>query len=213
MQAHPVLYSFRRCPYAIRARMTLKYASIICELREVVLNNKPLELMSISKKGTVPVLQFANGKVIDESLDVMLWALQQEDPEHWLNVEVQGAKSLIKENDKHFKESLDQYKYFQKSSEKPQIYYRRKAQGFLQLLECNLQKHQGVGLLSSHISLADVAIFPFIRQFAHVDWDWFSHSQYKKLISWLLNFENSQLFLSVMKKHKPWQENATPVLT
>ncbi len=213
MQSHPVLYSFRRCPYAIRARMALKYASITCELREIVLRNKPKEMISISKKGTVPVLQLIDGKVIDESLDIMLWALQQADPDNWLNIKQQDAILLIEKNDNQFTQYLDRYKYFQRYSQKPQLYYRKRAEEFIVLLETNLKGHNGIGLVSNHISLADVAIFPFIRQFAHVDWEWFSNSQYKYLISWLLKFEESELFLLVMKKYKLWQLNNDVVLT
>jgi len=212
MQSHPVLYSFRRCPYAIRARMALKYASITCELREIVLSNKPKEMISISKKATVPVLQLIDGKVIDESLEIMLWALQQADPDNWLNIKKQDAMLLIEKNDNQFTQYLDRYKYFKRYSEKPQLHYRERAEEFIVLLDTNLKEHNGIGLVSNHISLADVAIFPFIRQFAHVDWEWFSNSQYKNLISWLLKFEESELFLLVMKKYKLWQENNDVVL-
>jgi len=200
MQSIPVLYSFRRCPYAIRARMALKYASINYELREVILKNKPQEMIKISNKGTVPVLQLTDGTIIDQSLDVMTWALKQKDPDNWLDIKIQDARLLIEKNDQEFKQYLDQYKYFQMYPEKSQLYYREKAEKFIMLLETNLKKNDGVGLVSNCLSLADVAIFPFIRQFAHVDWEWFSNSQYKNLISWLLRFEKSELFLTVMNK-------------
>ena len=213
MQAHPILYSFRRCPYAIRARMALKYAYISCELREVVLSNKPHALTNISKKGTVPVLELIDGRIIDESLDVMLWALQQADPDNWLNGDMQNTRLLIEKNDNEFNLYLDRYKYFQRYPKETQLSYRENAEEFVGLLETNLREHDGIGLVTNRASLADVAIFPFIRQFAHVDWEWFSNSQYKNLISWLLRFEESELFLSVMGKHQPWQENHDVVLT
>ena len=213
MQTYPVLYTFRRCPYAIRARMALKYASIEYELREVILSNKPETMIILSNKGTVPVLQLTDGKIIDESLDVMLWALQQSDPDNWLNVETQNSRILIENNDNGFKFYLDRYKYFQRFPEESQLHYRENAEEFIKLLETRLQKNDGIGFVTGSISLADVAIFPFVRQFAHVDWEWFSNSQYKYLISWLLRFEESDLFLSVMKKYKPWQENQDVVLT
>ena len=213
MQTTPVLYSFRRCPYAIRARMVLAYASITCELREVKLSNKPQAMINVSNKGTVPVLQLTDGSVIDESLDIMLWALGQTDPDHWLDLEKNDGRSLIDVNDQEFTQYLDQYKYFQRYPEHSQLYYREKAEKFIGLLETNLQEHQGIGLVSIRQTLVDVAIFPFIRQFAHVDWEWFSNSQYKNLISWLVKFEESELFLSVMDKYKPWQENDDVVLT
>ncbi len=207
MQAAPVLYSFRRCPYAIRARMALKYASITCELREIVLSNKPQAMINLSNKGTVPVLHLTDGSVIDESLEVMLWALEQADPDNWLDIENEHGRLLIKKNDQEFKQYLDQYKYFQRYPEHTQLYYRKQAEEFIELLENMVQEHQGLGLVSNQLSLADVAIFPFVRQFAHVDWEWFSNSQYRNLISWLLKLEESELFLEVMNKHKPWQEN------
>lgn len=213
MQTTPVLYSFRRCPYAIRARMALEYASITCELREVKLSNKPQAMINLSHKGTVPVLQLMDGSVIDESLDIMLWALEQTDPDHWLDVENNDSRLLIDKNDQEFTQDLEQYKYFQRFPEYSQLYHREQAEEFIRLLETNLQKNQGIGLVSNQQTLTDVAIFPFIRQFAHVDWQWFSNSQYKNLISWLVKFEESELFLAVMNKYKPWQENEDAVLT
>ncbi len=213
MQTKPVLYSFRRCPYAIRARMALEYASINCELREVKLSNKPQTMINISNKGTVPVLQLTDGSVIDESLDIMLWALEQTDPDQWLGVEQKNTLLLIEKYDQEFTQYLDQYKYFQRYPEHSQLYYREKAEIFIELLETNLQEHGGIALVSNRVTLVDVAIFPFIRQFAHVDWEWFSNSQYKNLISWLLKFEESELFLAVMNKQEPWQENEDVALT
>jgi len=213
MQTKPVLYSFRRCPYAIRARMALEYASINCELREVKLSNKPQTMINISNKGTVPVLQLTDGSVIDESLDIMLWALEQTDPDQWLGVEQKNTRLLIEKYDQEFTQYLDQYKYFQRYPEHSQLYYREKAEIFIELLETNLQEHSGIALVSNRLTLVDVAIFPFIRQFAHVDWEWFSNSQYKNLLSWLLKFEESELFLAVMNKHEPWQENEDVALT
>ncbi len=193
--------------------MALEYSSIGCELREVLLRDKPQAMIKLSNKGTVPVLQLADGTVLDESLEVMLWALEQADPEHWLGVEVEITRLLIEKNDHEFKQYLDQYKYFQKYPQQSQLFYRKKAEEFINLLETNLQEHNGVALVSNRLSLADMAIFPFVRQFAHVDREWFSNSQYKDLISWLLKLEKSELFLSVMDKHEPWQENEDVVLT
>ena len=193
--------------------MAIKYASISCELREVILRNKPQTMINLSNKGTVPVLQLMDGSIIDESLGVMLWALEQSDPDNWLDVEKNDTWLLIEKNDQEFKQYLDQYKYFQRYPEHSQLYYREKAEIFIELLETNLQEHNGIALVSNQLSLADVAIFPFIRQFAHVDWEWFSNSQYKNLISWLLKFEESELFIAVMNKYEQWQENEDVVLT
>jgi glutathione S-transferase len=193
--------------------MALEYASITCELREVKLSNKPQAMINLSHKGTVPVLLLMDGSVIDESLDIMLWALDQSDPDHWLDVEQNDDRLLIEKNDQKFTQDLEQYKYFQRFPEHSQLYYRENAEEFIGLLETNLQMHQGIGIASNRLTLADVAIFPFIRQLAHVDWQWFSNSQYKNLISWLVKFEESELFLAVMNKYKPWQENEDAVLT
>jgi len=193
--------------------MALEYASINCELREVKLSNKPQTMINISNKGTVPVLQLTDGSVIDESLDIMLWALEQTDPDQWLGVEQKNTRLLIEKYDQEFTQYLDQYKYFQRYPEHSQLYYRDKAEIFIELLETNLQEHSGIALVSNRLTLVDVAIFPFIRQFAHVDWEWFSNSQYKNLLSWLLKFEESELFLAVMNKHEPWQENEDVALT
>jgi len=193
--------------------MALEYASINCELREVKLSNKPQTMINISNKGTVPVLQLTDGSVIDESLDIMLWALEQTDPDQWLGVEQKNTLLLIEKYDQEFTQYLDQYKYFQRYPEHSQLYYREKAEIFIELLETNLQEHNGIALVSNRVTLVDVAIFPFIRQFAHVDWEWFSNSQYKNLISWLLKFEESELFLAVMNKQEPWHENEDVALT
>jgi glutathione S-transferase len=193
--------------------MALKYASIACELREVKLSNKPQAMINLSHKGTVPVLQLMDGSVIDESLDIMLWALEQADPDHWSDEEQNDSRFLIEKNDQEFTQHLEQYKYFQRFPEHSQLFYREKAEEFIGVLETNVQEHEGIGLVSNRLTLADVAIFPFIRQFAHVDWEWFSNSQYRNLISWLVKFEESELFMTVMNKYKPWQENDDAVLT
>ena len=193
--------------------MALEYVSITCELREVKLSNKPQAMINLSHKGTVPVLQLMDGSFIDESLDIMLWALEQADPDRWLDVEQNDSRILIEKNDQEFTQHLEQYKYFQRFPEHSQLHYREKAEEFIGVLETNLQEHEGIGLVSNQLTLADVAIFPFVRQFAHVDWEWFSNSQYKNLISWLVKFEESELFLAVMNKYKPWQENDDVVLT
>ncbi|MBT5403216.1 MAG: glutathione S-transferase [Crocinitomicaceae bacterium] len=204
MSGHPILYSFRRCPYAIRGRIALAAANIKCELREVVLSDKPAEMLAISAKGTVPVLQLDDGQVIDESLDVMHWALQQSDPEHWLNVNEDETQLLIKCNDGEFKQNLDRYKYFNRYPEHSQEYYRKQAEAFLLNLEEHLQVNNGSGLVANKLSLADIAIFPFIRQFSRVDYDWFLNSPYHETKQWLSHIEESQRFQNVMKKYLTW---------
>ena len=204
----PVLYSFRRCPYAIRGRMALAAANIKCELREVVLSDKPAEMLAISTKGTVPVLQLTDGQVIDESLDVMHWALQQSDPEHWLNVNEDETQLLVERNDGEFKQNLDRYKYFNRYPEHSQEYYRNQAESFLLTLEDHLQINKCAGLVADKLSLADIAIFPFIRQFSRVDYDWFLNSPYHETKQWLSNIEGSEKFLNVMNKYQVWANDS-----
>lgn len=197
------LYSFRRCPYAIRARMAIQYSGVEVLIREVKLSNKPKELMMASEKATVPVLVTDFGAVIDESLDIMLWALDQSDPDNWLNTELeQHIFDMIRQNDLEFKPILDNYKYPQSSELGDPLLYRNQALDFLN--ELNEQLIRSQYLLSDKPCLADIALFPFIRHFCMVDKDWFMQSHLKQLIVWLENFLESTLFVSVMKKYSPW---------
>ena len=193
----PVLYTFRRCPYAIRARMTLAYAHIPVTQYEVDLKNKPIEVLQHSPKGTVPVLVLPNNLVIDQSIDIIMWALKQSDPEGWLNPKLQATSDeLISQTDTQFKPILDSYNY----SQDPEVAsnYREQAHRYLQELDSLLASRPY--LLSEHISLADVALFPFIRQFGMVDQAWFAQSEYTHLHTWLHSFLDSELFLRVMQK-------------
>ncbi len=202
---HPILYSFRRCPYAIRARLAIKYCGIEVKLREVVLSNKPAEMIAVSSKGTVPILVLPDGTVLDESMDIIHWALSINDPDNWLqdNDEIsQKTDSLININDNFFKDNLDHYKYASRFPEFSEEHYRTQGEDFLQNLE-NLLK-QSRCLLANHITLADIAIFPFIRQFAFVDKDWFDKSRYTNLKPWLNNMLETELFKEIMKKYPPW---------
>jgi len=199
----PILYSFRRCPYAIRARMALHYSGVLLELREVLLKDKPPSMLAVSVKGTVPVLILPNGKVIDESYDAMCWALAQSDPDHWWLGEKEGEiNELIQWNDGEFKSHLDHYKYFDRYPENGMEHYRSQAEKFLIILEQQLSTQKY--LLGNNISIADVAIFPFIRQFAFVDKVWFDETPYLKLQHWLAGFLESEIFLAVMDKHQVW---------
>ena len=199
----PILYSFRRCPYAIRARMAIAYASINLEVREVSLANKPPEMTHISPKGTVPVLQLDN-RIIDESIEVMAWALEQSDPDNWLALGLQQQQqTLIEENDNSFKAWLDKYKYWDRFPEQSQQAYRGQAENFISKLDKNLNEQRY--LLGNKICVADMAIFPFIRQFAFVDKDWFDQTNYLGLQRWLGEILDSPLFTQVMKKHSVWQ--------
>jgi len=190
-----VLYSFRRCPYAMRARMALRYSGVPLSIVEVSLKAKPAEMLAASPKGTVPVLVCADGSVIEQSLDIMHWALARHDPDNWLQP---GCAALIEENDTRFKVLLDRYKYAIRYPEHPMEYYRAQGAEFLQRLEDVLARSPY--LAGPALSLADVALAPFVRQFAHVDRDWFEQAPYPHLNAWLERFLASELFSSVMKK-------------
>ena len=197
----PLLYSFRRCPYAIRARMALFNSDIQIDIHEVSLKNKPRAMLELSSKGTVPVL-VVDDQVIDESLDIMLWALNINDPDGWYadysEAEKSHAMQLITQNDEEFKGWLDKYKYADRHPEFSQDYYREKCEVFLQVLETALEK--SAYLMGETISLADIAIFPFIRQFAMVDKNWFDSCPFPKTRSWLNSLLDLPLFTHVMAK-------------
>jgi len=200
----PILYSFGRCPYAIRARMAIAYASIKLELREVSLANKPAAMLAISPKGTVPVLELSD-RVIEESLEIIDWALQQSDPDRWLTLYSHSEQqSLIAENDNQFKGWLDKYKYWDRYPQQSQLDYRIKAEEFIAKLEQRLNINSY--LCGDQICRADIAIFPFIRQFAFVDKAWFDSADYPALQRWLNHFLQSDLFNQVMQKHTVWQQ-------
>lgn len=203
-------YSFRRCPYAIRARLAITYSEQQVTLREISLKNKPKAMTAISTKGTIPVLQLNNGGVLDESLDIMVWALEKSDPDGWLNADLSEMLNLIDENDFEFKTWLDKYKYAEHSPQETVDYYRKQAEEFLFKLENKLTNSPY--LFGQKISLADIAIFPFIRQFADVNQTCFEKSPYPHLQRWLTHFNNSALFHSVMKKYPTWLESGKEII-
>lgn len=193
----PILYSFRRCPYAMRARLALAVSGTRHELREVVLRAKPPAMLAASSKGTVPVLVLGDGRVIDESLDIMHWALAGHDPEGWL---ARDDPALIATNDDAFKHALDRYKYPERYSCDP-LPHRERALTFLQALELRLT---GSGqLCGATRGLADAAIFPFVRQFAAVDPSWFETQALPHLQIWLAGHLASELFASIMIRFEP----------
>ena len=194
----PILYSYRRCPYAMRARMALKYANINVEIREIALKEKPAEMLIASPKGTVPVLVLQDGQVLEQSLDIMYWALQQRDIDGWLTADKPLTQRLIAENDGSFKQALDKYKYAIRFPEQSVEFYRAQAEVFLQKLERLLA--QSAFLLGDKVSLADIALFPFIRQFSGVDPVWFEAAAYLKLKAWLKQLVDSDLFVDIMQK-------------
>ncbi|MDP1664066.1 MAG: glutathione S-transferase [Methylobacter sp.] len=203
-RVRPIFYSFRRCPYAMRARLAIAITGVIVELREVELRDKPAAMLAVSPKGMVPVLQLENGEVIDESLDIMFWALRQNDAEHWLNSSwLQNAVQLIRRNDEEFKYHLDRYKYADRYPAYSELYYRQQGELFLTDLERRLNQSQF--LCGDYFALADAAILPFIRQFAAVDSDWFESSPYPAVKQWLNRFLTSKLFDVVMTKYQFWK--------
>lgn len=201
----PRLYSFRRCPYAMRARLALLFAELLVELREIVLKNKPSQMLAISPKGTVPVLQLPEGRVIEESRDIMVWALEHNDKQGLLDAKlIKQANDLLDKNDHEFKHWLDHYKYADRYPEMSQAEYQERGEVFLQSLEALLNKN--AYLLGDSISIADIGIMPFVRQFAHVDRDVFYGLPYPKLQSWLQDWLEHPLFKQAMTKFDPWQE-------
>lgn len=198
----PVLYSFRRCPYAIRARVTLLYSGIPVELREVVLRDKPPELIACSPKATVPVLVLPDGPILEESLDIMYWALAQNDPEGWLDIDRSVANELIDDNDGEFKKNLDAYKYPDRHPEKTVEEHRAAGEAFLRALDARLEA--GPYLQGQRMSYIDVAIAPFVRQFAHVDLEWFQATAHIHLREWLRRFKALDLFTAAMRKYPAW---------
>ena len=195
------LYSFRRCPYAMRARMALRYSGVAVNIVEVSLKAKPAEMLALSSKGTVPVLN-VDGQVIDESLAIMHWALAQNDPQDWLLKDDPAGQQLIagliEENDQVFKVHLNRYKYAERYPEQPMTVYRAEGEVFLRRLDELLEGRDY--LLAEHPTLADVALMPFVRQFAHVDREWFGQTPYRRLQAWLQRFLESELFIGVMQK-------------
>jgi glutathione S-transferase len=203
----PILYSFRRCPYAMRARMAVLISGIAVELREVKLRDKPSQLLEISSKATVPVLVLPTGRVIDESMDIMHWALAQNDPFDWLSGE---DKTLIKINDGPFKMALDRYKYPQRFALQDSISDRTK--GLEWLAQLDKQLFKSPWLVGQACSLSDIALFPFVRQFAATDEEWFATQTLVNLKDWLNRLTGSDLFNAVMTRYEPWKLGDAPIL-
>lgn len=190
------LYSYRRCPYAMRARMALVQAKIQCDVYEINFKDKSAEMLAVSPKGTVPVLILSDGTVLDESLDIIKWALGQNDPDCW------GINNfdLIAENDGVFKKALDRYKYPDRFPNEDCSKAREQGVAFLQKLNQRIRdKGQLCGI---NVTIVDIAIFPFVRQFAHVDKAWFDAQDLSAVQVWLANHIASDLFQKIFKKHE-----------
>lgn len=210
----PVLYSLRNCPYAMRARIAIFKAKQTVMLRDIVLSNKPNEMLAVSPKATVPVLVLANGTVVEESLEVMLWALNETDPDDLLQSqnehELSVMLNLIKSFDHDFKVCLEQYKCAKRYRESNIIECRVECEQFIQMLENRLNSHDF--LMSNTESLADIALLPFIRQFARIERQWYLQSPYPKVRQWLNNYLQSPMFTKVMAKYPLWLDDHEVIL-
>jgi len=210
----PILYSLRNCPYAMRARIAIYKAKQTVMLRDIVLNNKPKEMIAASPKATVPVLVLTDGTVVAESLAVMLWAFKQTDPDNLLQSQNECVLveilALITTFDDDFKACLDKYKCAKRYRETNVVECREVCEQYLELLEIRLSSH--LFLMSNTESLADIALLPFIRQFARVERQWYLQSPYPKVRQWLNNYLQSPMFTKVMAKYPLWLDNHEIVL-
>lgn len=209
----PILYSFRRCPYAMRARLALLASGQACALREVVLRDKPQALREASPKATVPVLVLPDGTVIEESLAIMVWALERQDPQAWLaptRGDLAQMLALVADNDTAFKPLLDRYKYPQRYGAPDGQPAREAARPFLDGLQQRLA--DAPFLFGDRAALADMALAPFVRQFAAVAPDWFAAQPWPQLQAWLQAWQASALFEQAMVRFAPWQPGDAPVV-
>jgi glutathione S-transferase len=213
----PILYSFRRCPYAMRARLALLASGIEYEHREVVLRDKPADMLAASPKGTVPVLVLPNGQVIDQSLEIMLWALRQNDLYGWLEHKNE-ALELIAQCDGDFKFHLDRYKYpnrYEKDGHTcDALLHRAKAAEFATTINAKMsaEKVQNSYTLNSGSGSKYAGLMPFLRQFSHVDKTWFAAQAWSVLQAALASFEVSVAFKTIMQSYAPWQAGAEAVI-
>ena len=211
---YPILYSFRRCPYAMRARFAIRASGITVEIREIKLQNKPIEFLKLSPKGTVPVLVTNSEEILDESLDIMNWALRIKDSRNWLaegKLNQNELENILKILELEFKQNLDKYKYPTRYKNVDKNFYRDKNLIFLNKLNNLLKTNKALNC--SHLSLIDYAIFPFVRQFRNVDEKWFDALNFNFVKDWLYQIIDSEDFLSIMKKYKLWEPNQKPVCT
>lgn len=215
----PILYSFRRCPYAMRARLAIASAGVEVELREVVLRAKPEAFLATSPTGTVPCLRDTDGRVLDESLDIMLWALGINDPEGWLGPRTAAEEgtavldtmlAIVREVDGPFKAALDRYKYPPRFPQDDPLEARAAASDFLRGVDARLG--ESGFLFGPQGALGDFAFLPFLRQFANVDRDWFDGEPWERLSAALERFESSARFARIMGRPAPWSPGAAPLI-
>ncbi len=207
MQDLPVLWSFRRCPYAMRARLAVQSAGVSVELREILLKAKPDPFLQTSASGTVPALKTGD-VILDESLDIMIWALKQNDPMGWLNLPDDGW-DLITHNDGPFKAALDRTKYATRYDDADPMIEREKAASFL--INLNERLARDGWLMGPTPTICDYAILPFVRQFANIDRAWFDGQDWPYLIHWLERFLASDGFAAIMVKHPVWTDGQAPL--
>lgn len=206
MTTLPILYSFRRCPYAMRARMALIVSGAACEIREVKLSDKPAEMLRASPKATVPVLVLPDGSVIDESLDIMRWALGRHDPENWLSGD---DTALIAANDGAFKHHLDRYKYPDRHGSDAA---EHRAAGLEMLADLEARLTGSGNLCGERRTLADMALMPFVRQYTATDRAWFDAQPLPGVQRWLADHMSSSLFEEAMVRLEPWRPGGAPAI-
>tara|TARA_B100001741_G_C16464635_1_gene556938 strand:+ start:74 stop:724 length:651 start_codon:yes stop_codon:yes gene_type:complete len=211
---YPTLYSFRRCPYAMRARLALRLCKIECIIREISLKAKNSEFLKVSPKGTVPVLVLPNGKVLEESLDIINWSLEQNDPNN-LKVNDKVTKKIndkyIQLFDKDFKFHLDRYKYSSRYNISNSEIHRNKARNILTEINSMLEGKDYIG--GQCMSLLDISILPFVRQYRIADINWFdNHLGLRNINNWVNIFLNTEILASIMTKYKVWEKEDPPIL-
>ena len=208
----PIFWSFRRCPYAMRARLAIAASGQKVQLREILLRNKPADFLATSPKGTVPVLKLENGQVIDESRDIMFWALGQNDPENWLAAWRQNpvlAIAFLDRLDGAFKHDLDRYKYASLYDRDAGLTHRNRGGAFLAEVDQDIQ-HTGA-LSGPQLGLLDFATLPFVRQFRIADPNWFDNQSWPQLHAWLGGFLDSARFQLVMQKYSQWSSDGESI--
>lgn len=210
----PVLYSLRQCPYAMRARLGLLLAKHSVILRDITMNNIPNEMLVASPKGTVPVLVHDDFSVIDESLDIMIWALKENDPKNLLFSHqpnaLENMLKIIERNDNEFIDSLNKYKAASRYHDNNKISYRQQCEPFIAYLNKNLAKYEYI--MGEHPSLVDYALLPFIRQFSRVERQWYIQSPYPYLKSWLNKHYQDPIFSKAMTKYPPWLDSQEVII-
>jgi len=212
MSNTPILYSSKNCPFCLRARVALLYAKQKIILRNVEFTNLPAEALAVSSHATVPSLVFTDDEYLDESWDIVKWATHQCDQDNWLGQDgeyLNDTEMLVEINDHSFTEDLRHYKNPANDAEHPPEYYRDRGEEFLEELNDMLEENDF--LLASHMTIADIAVFPFVRAFALVDKEWFDKSPYPKLHSWLSGMLDTEWYRDAMKEHEIWEPGSEDI--